>query len=183
MSDYHDFDIAGVRRRLPWRRIDATTEIAFLQLIGDVELVRAVASAMYEKAARVPDLVVVPEVKAIPLAHELAALWQRSYIVVRKSVRSYAKSPLTASAASFTNREAQVFYLDDDEVSRIRGRTVIVVDDVATTGATVAALTQLVTTAGGAVCQIMVAALEGDAHLPDVTAIARLPAPRRLAGE
>lgn len=182
MAEHYQLAIAGLVRDLPWRKINDTTEIALFQLLGDVELARAIASELYGKMRIVPDLVVAPEVKAIPLAHELAALLDCPYLIVRKAIRSYVEGSLTASATSFTNRAPQTFYLDEDESRRVKGRTAAVVDDVATTGATLAAVGRLIDLAGGTVGQTMVAVIEGDANLPEVCAIAQLPEPRRPVG-
>ncbi len=164
-----DLELCGLRRALPVVRISDTAWIASFVMLGDVELIERSADAMASLLAPGFDVIVVPEAKAIPLAHAVARRVGRSYRVIRKSSKAYFSGEISMPVDSITTRSAQRLYLDGSDVKMLAGAKVCLVDDVVSTGSTIAASAALLTKAGAHIHQIATVLLEGDAA-PDAFA-------------
>ena len=160
---FYELHISGVVRQLPVVPISETTAIAGFVILGDCELVTAVAPDL---VAKLPpcDLLITAETKGIPLVAEMARLLgHERYVVARKSVKLYMEDPIEVDVVSITTAHPQKLYLDRKDVERIRGRRVAVVDDVISTGDSLQALVHLVEAAGGEVVAQAAILAEGDA--------------------
>jgi len=166
--------IAGLRRELPIVEIRPGTKIAFFQLLGDVELCEAVAREFLRQTQATADVILTPELKAIPLAHELARLAAIPYMVARKEAKSYMASAISEPVLSFTAARAERLWLDMLDVAKLYGKRVWLVDDVVTTGETLAALERLVRSSGGMVEGRFVVLKEGLSQIRSGEAIVTL---------
>ena len=147
--EYYKINVAGVERDLPIVPISENLSIAAFVIFGDTEVVEPCARALAEKLPPV-DYLVTAEAKSIPLIYEMAKLMQMPrYIIARKSVKGYMAHPIITHVHSITTKNEQILCLDEEDVKRIRGKRVAIVDDVISTGASLAALEQLITEAGG----------------------------------
>jgi len=159
----YDITVAGVRRSLPVIRLQPGLAIASFVILGDAELVNAAAR---ELAPRLPpaDYLVTAEAKGIPLVFALATqLGMPRYVVARKSIKPYMQNPLADAVVSITTPDRQLLCLDGADGDRIRGKRVILVDDVVSTGESLAALRRLVEAAGADVVAQTAILAEGDA--------------------
>lgn len=175
---HHEITVAGLIRRLPVRQVAPDVGVAFLQLLGDVELCEAVAAALVEAAVEPCDVVVGPELKAVVLAHEVARLLRVPYIVLRKHERVYMTGSRSAVVRSVTGGGTdQRLWLSGDDAATVAGRRVWLVDDVVTTGSSLAAARSLVQGAAGAVVEQLTVFTEGDdaRARTDVRALGHLP--------
>jgi adenine phosphoribosyltransferase len=130
-------DIAGVHRDLPLFEIKPGLRIAILNILGDTELVQACARELAEKLATVNyDLLVTAESKSIPLAYALSIETGKTYVVMRKSYKPYMGKALSAETLSITTGQPQTLYLDEKDMHLLEGKTVVIVDDVISTGST-----------------------------------------------
>jgi len=110
------------------------------------------------------------------LAFEIARLLGMSYIVARKSIKSYMENPVIEEVNSITTQKTQILSLNGEDVAQIRNRRVVIVDDVISTGESVNAVARLVEKAGGKIVAKAAILAEGDAALnPDIIYLEKLP--------
>lgn len=155
--------VAGLERDLPLCPISDTLNIGAFVLFGDVELTEKCAEAL---AARAPehDVMITAESKGIPLIHAMARiLGENRYVLARKSVKLYMKNVLKCVTKSITTDAEQVLYLDGDDAEFMKGKRVLIVDDVISTGGSLHSLENLVEQAGGKIVGKMTILAEGDA--------------------
>src|SRR3990172_3417276 len=118
----HTVEVAGLRRDLPLFEVAP----AVLNILGDTELVEACARALADRLARVEfDLIVTPEAKSIPLAHALARVVGRGYVVLRKVRKVYMGETVDVETVSITTGAPQTLYLDEKDRDKVSGRRVV----------------------------------------------------------
>jgi len=156
-------DIAGVRRELPLFEVAPGVRIAVLNILGDTELVEACAQALAQRLSSVGfDLIVTPEAKSIPLAHALARVTGRSYVVLRKIRKVYMGETIQTETVSITTGAPQTLYLDEKDRGLVAGKRVVLVDDVVSTGSTLEGMRSLMAKAGATVAVEAAVFTEGD---------------------
>lgn len=146
---YFDFELCGVKRKLPFVKIKEDMALASFCIVSDTELVQAAAP---ELAAKLPevDVLITAEAKGIILTYEISRLLgMKDFVVARKHKKPYMQNVLEANVFSITTQARQTLYLDGCDVEKIRGKRVAVIDDVIATGESLAALEKLVELAGG----------------------------------
>jgi adenine phosphoribosyltransferase len=173
MSTYR-VRIAGLVRELPIVSVSPDTNIAFLKLYGDRELVRAAAKALADEIRPEIDVLVGPETGGILLAHLLAEHADLPYVVARKKVRPHMRRPSRVTVRTIGTAGAQELVLGEDDAGVLSGRRAALVDEVVSSGGTIRALTALTRAAGATVDQILAVATEG-APRDEVTALCHLP--------
>ncbi len=175
MKETYRMTIAGLERDLTKYSVSDSLDIAAFILFGDVEITVASAKALLEKAPDF-DCILTPEAKSIPLAYEMARQSGKPYVVARKGVKVYMGDPLRVEVRSITTQKVQELYLGEDDVNAIRGKRVLIVDDVISTGESLTAVRRLVEEAGGieaASCSVLA---EGDAaDREDILFLEKLP--------
>lgn len=155
--------IAGVKRELPICKLSDDLAIGAFVIFGDVELTQACAKALLEKAPEF-DYMVAPEAKAIPLIYEMARQSGRNdYLLVRKNKKAYMDGVFEVELQSITTAGKQKLYMDGADARKMQGKRVLILDDVISTGESLAAVEALVTKAGGNVVARMAILAEGDA--------------------
>ena len=160
---YHEMNIVGCIRRLPIVRISDNLDIASFVLLGDAELVVKAADELVKRVPEV-DYMITAEAKGIPLVQEMARLMNMNrYFVARKSVKPYMTDPFVTEVYSITTQKKQILCLDREESDMIRGKRILIVDDVISTGESLKAMEQLVEKAGGIVAGKAAVLAEGDA--------------------
>ncbi len=171
----YSITIAGLTRRLPLCPISPTRSIGAFVMSGDVELTVAAAGALLA-AAPAFDCLLTAEAKGIPLAYEMARQSGRPYFVARKGAKLYMPDPFEIEVRSITTEKIQHLCLGADDAAALRGRRVLIVDDVISTGESLAALEALAAKAGGIVAGRMAVLAEGDAkRRADIRFLAPLP--------
>ncbi len=156
--------IAGLERALPLCPIGEDLQIGAFVIFGDAPLTVACARALLEKAPEY-DYLITAEAKGIPLAHEMARQHgDGKYFLARKRPKLYMKDVLEVCVQSITTAGEQRLYLDGEDAAEIRGRRILLVDDVISTGESLRALEALVEKAGGIVCGRMAILAEGEAQ-------------------
>ena len=168
--------VAGVERDLPLCPISDSLNIAAFILFGDVELTEKCAAALYEKAPE-HDVMITAESKGIPLIHAMCRISGKNrYVLARKSVKLYMKDVVKCETQSITTAAAQTLYINGDDAEYMRGKRVRIVDDVISTGGSLASLENLVKQSGGEIVGKMAILAEGDAIArKDITYLAPLP--------
>lgn len=175
MSEYYTLKIAGLTRELEKFPVSDKLDIAAFIIFGDVELTIKATEELLKKLPEF-DVILTPEAKSIPIAYEMARQSGKPYIVARKGVKVYMRNPLDVSVTSITTKTEQHLYLGESEVEMIKGKRVLIVDDVISTGESLIAVRNLVKEAGAieaASCAILA---EGDAaDRDDIIFLEKLP--------
>ena len=156
--------IAGLDRELPLCPLNDQLSIGAFVIFGDPELTTACAEALLKKAPDY-DYLITAEAKGIPLVHEMARLaGNQKYFLARKAPKLYMTGVMEVTVQSITTAKEQKLYIDTADAALMKGKRILVVDDVISTGASLAAVEQLVQAAGGIVCGRMAVLAEGDAQ-------------------
>ena len=173
---FYHMHIAGLERDLPICPVNDSLSIAGFVIFGDQELTVACARELLAKAPKY-DYILTAEAKGIPLAHEMARqAGDAKYFVARKGAKLYMRDIFSVSVRSITTDAEQRLYLDGADAALIKGKKILVLDDVISTGESLKALEALVEKAGGEICGRMAILAEGDAQdRPDIIYLEKLP--------
>ena len=168
--------IAGVRRELPLCPLNKDLQIGAFVIFGDPELTTAATKALLDRAPAY-DYLITAEAKGIPLVHEMARLaGNQRYFLARKAPKLYMTGVLKVTVHSITTEKVQTLYLDTADAEQMRGKRILVVDDVISTGESLHAVEELVRQAGGEICGRMAILAEGDAtERDDLIYLEKLP--------
>ena len=173
---YYHMRVAGLERDLPICPVTDSLYIAGFVIFGDPELTEACARDLLAKAPAY-DYIITAEAKGIPLAHEMARqAGDKKYILARKGPKLYMRDIFSVSVKSITTAKEQHLYLDGADAALMKGKRILVVDDVISTGESLSALEALVEKAGGEICGRMAILAEGDAQdRADIIYLEKLP--------
>ena len=161
---FYTMKVAGLQRDLPICPVNENLSIAGFVIFGDPELTECCARELLKKAPAY-DYIITAEAKGIPLAHEMARqAGDARYILARKGPKLYMQDVVSVTVNSITTAKEQKLFLDGADAQRIRGKKVLIVDDVISTGESLKALETLVEHAGGQICGRMAILAEGDAQ-------------------
>jgi len=173
----YEVRVGEVVRHLRLFEVAPGVRIAILNILGDTELVVEAAKSL---AVRIPadaDVLITPEVKSIPLAHQLAVETGLPYVVARKECKLYMGEAISEKVVSITTGRPQTLWLDEKDLPLLRGKNVVIVDDVISTGGTLAGLRKLIAKASGNVVAEAAVFTEGNEpeQWTDVIALGNLP--------
>ena len=177
MSDkYYTMTIAGLQRDLPLCPLNDDLMIGAFVIFGDMELTTACAKELLK---RIPehDVMITAESKGIPLICEMARLsGNERYVLARKAPKLYMRDVLTVEVNSITTDHRQTLCLDGHDAEYLKGKRVVIVDDVISTGESLHALEALVNRVGGNIVGRMAILAEGDAtKREDLVYLEKLP--------
>ena len=172
----YEMDICGLKRDLPLCKVTDDLYIGAFVMFGDVELTVHCAAELLKRAPEY-DYLLAPEAKAIPLLYEMARQsGADKYFVARKGAKAYMSGTFEVSVKSITTMHVQKLVLDAADAEMIRGKRVLILDDVISTGESLRATEELVNRAGGQIVAKTAVLAEGDAaHRPDIIVLAQLP--------
>lgn len=171
----YTLNVAGLKRELPLCPVNEKLDIAAFIMFSDVELTVACAEEILKKVPEF-DVIITAESKGIPLAYEAARQSGRNYFVGRKGVKVYMTDPISVKVQSITTHGEQTLYLSQEDASQIRGKRVLILDDVISTGESLIALEKLVEEAGGIIAAKAAVLAEGDAaDRTDIVFLEKLP--------
>ena len=173
---YYPIEVAGLKRNLELFPISDKLSIAAFILLGDTELTCRCAEELLKRAPEF-DYMLTAEAKSIPLIHEMARqVGAARYFVARKRMKLYMGKALETTVHSITTAGEQKLYLPEDDIAVIRGKRILIIDDVISTGESLAAMEDLIEKAGGTVCGRLAVLAEGDAaKRKDISFLAPLP--------
>ncbi len=161
--DVYSIEIAGLKRELPLFQIKPGLRIALLNILGDTELVQACARELSKQLQGIDyDVLVTAEAKSIPLAFALAAETKKPYVVLRKTYKPYMGDALRAETLSITTGQPQVLILDEKDRVLLRGKRIVIVDDVISTGSTLQGMRMVIEKAGAKVVKEAAILTEGE---------------------
>ncbi len=138
---YFDFEIMGLKRKLPFVQIGENLALASFVVLSDTELIQTVAPVL-----------MTAEAKGICLTYEISRLMgMKDFVVARKSRKPYMQNPISHSVFSVTTQKEQTLWLDGCDADKIRGKRVALIDDVIATGESIEAIESLARSAGAEV--------------------------------
>ena len=160
----YKMNIAGLDRALPLCKLNDNLYIGAFVIFGDAELTVACADALLKKAPEY-DYLLTAEAKGIPLIHEMARQHgDKKYFLARKKPKLYMQGVFEVTVQSITTEGEQKLYLDTADAGLMRGKRILLVDDVISTSESLRALEALGEQAGGEICGRMAILAEGDAQ-------------------
>ncbi len=173
---FYEMTIAGCKRQLPLCKLNDELMIGAFVILGDQELTVACAKALLQISPEY-DYLISAEAKGIPLAHEMARQHgDKKYMVARKGVKLYMSDIFEAKVRSITTDHEQTLYLDKADADLMKGKRILVVDDVVSTGESLYAIQQLVKQAGGEIVANVTILAEGEAaDRDDIRYLEKLP--------
>lgn len=175
MRETFTMKIAGLDRELKKFPVNEKLDIAAFILFGDVEITIASAKELLKIVPEF-DYILTPEAKSIPLAYEMARQSKKPYIVARKGVKVYMDNPVSISVKSITTNKEQKLFIGSDDAEIMKDKKVLIVDDVISTGESLAAIRELANIAGANVVASCAVLAEGDAaDRDDIIFLHKLP--------
>ena len=172
----HTVLIDGLQRNLPLFEVAPNVKIALLNILGDTEVVEAAAEALVRKMPEDAEVIITPEVKAVPLAHAMSVRTGIPYVVVRKIRKPYMLNCLEAEVITITTGAPQTLYLDGKDLDLVQAKRAVLVDDVVSTGSTLHAMRLLMERAQAEIVAEMAIFTEGaEDDWPQITALGHLP--------
>lgn len=172
----YEMDIAGLKRDLPLCRVTDDLYIGAFVMFGDVELTVHCAAELLKRAPEY-DYLIAPEAKAIPLLYEMARQsGAEKYFLAAKGAKAYMTGVFEVEVRSITTMHIQKLVIDTADAELIKGKKILIVDDVISTGESLHAMEELVKRAGGIIAGKMAVLAEGDAKdRDDIITLAPLP--------
>ena len=157
---YYELHVAGLTRQLPICEVNPHLDIAGFVIFGDVEMTVKATEELLKKCPEF-DYIITAEAKGIPLGSG------KPYFVARKGLKLYMTDPVDVEVKSITTMHVQHLYLDGAEAAQLRGKRVIIVDDVISTGESLKALEALLENTGANIVGEVAILAEGDAAKRD----------------
>lgn len=175
MTSY-SLKVAGLERELPICRVTDDLYIAAFVIFGDCELTEACATELLKKVPAY-DYILTAESKGIPIAYEMAKQHgDKKWMLARKSVKLYMRDVVCVEVQSISTAASQKLYLDGNDAAMMKGKRILIVDDVISTGESLHALEQLVESTGGEIVGRMAILAEGEAqNRSDIAYLEKLP--------
>ena len=172
----YEMDIAGLQRELPLCKVTDDLYIGAFVMFGDVELTVHCAAELLKLAPEY-DYLIAPEAKAIPLLYEMARQsGAEKYFLARKGAKAYMTGVFEVEVRSITTMHIQKLVIDKADAELIKGKRMLILDDVISTGESLHAMEELVTRAGGVIAGKMAVLAEGDAYnRSEIITLGKLP--------
>ena len=164
-KETYPIEIGGVHRDLRLFEIKPGLKIAIINILGDTELVSACAKELGKKLEkRDYDVLVTAESKSIPLVHALSVVTKKPYVVLRKDYKVYMGDAIRAETLSITTGKPQTLILDEKDIPLVQGKKAAIVDDVISTGSTLAGMRNILEKARAEITVEAAIFTEGDAE-------------------
>ena len=175
--DTYTVEVAGVKRNLRLFEIKPGLRIAILNILGDTEFVQVCARELAKQLeTKDYDVLVTAEAKSIPLAHALSVETKKPYVVLRKAYKPYMGEALQAETLSITTGQPQTLILDEKDIDMLKGKKIVILDDVISTGSTLQGMRMILSKAESTVVAEAAIFTEGDrAQWMHILALGHLP--------
>ena len=150
----YEIDIAGLKRNLPLCKVSDDLYIGAFVMFGDVEMTVHCAAELLKRAPEY-DYIIAPEAKSIPLLYEMARQsGADKYFLARKGPKAYMSGVFEVNVKSITTMGVQKLVIDSADAELIKGKRMLIIDDVISTGESLRAMEELVHQAGGAIEEV-----------------------------
>lgn len=157
---FYTLKLCGLTRQLPIVALGPKLKIASFNLLGDGELVEKVAEKLEKEIKKFDfDYFVGPEVKVVPLLQVLAQkLHKTRYIILRKNIMGYMTKPISS-------KSKPTLVLNGQDAQILKGKKILLVDDVVSTGRTVKAVEELMEEIGAKVTGVVAVIKQGEEEI------------------
>jgi adenine phosphoribosyltransferase len=178
-GEEYELDFFGLKRKLPISYLSPKLKIANFNILGDVEFTEK-AGEVFEKKLReahiLPDYFVGAEVKVVPLIHNLALRFNHKYyVILRKSIKGYMHNPIVQYPWKGAPHHTKKLVLSSSDAEKLRGKKVVILNDVVSTGATMKMLKSMMKKIeADVVCECAIFK-QGDRYIDPFMYIAELP--------
>lgn len=173
---FYRVTIGKCERELPIFQVAPGIKIAIFNMLGDTEIVETAAQMLAQSVPSNADVILAPEVKAVPLGHALSVATGLPLVIVRKVRKPYMVDCLEAEVVSITSGQPQTLFIDGKDLPLIKAKQALLIDDVVSTGSTLKGLRSLIQTVGGTIAGEMAVFTEGDSGAWEhITALGNLP--------
>ncbi len=151
---HYNLDLEGRTEVLDIAKVKDGLHIASFVLLGNSNLTNYCAKLLGDKIKDVDyDYIVCPEAKVLPLAQSICTyLGEKDFVVFRKDVKAYMLNPIKTVVKSITTKNEQTMVVDGRDADKIRGKKVLLIDDVVSTGGTFKAMEELIDEIG---CEVV----------------------------
>jgi adenine phosphoribosyltransferase len=178
--EFFDLDFYDLHRKLPLTHISSDKQIATFTILGDVELTEKAGDALERKLKEKnikPDCFVGPGTNILCFVHHMAKRYGHSkYIILQKSIMNYMTSPEVQLPWRNAPKHAKKIVINGADVVYLKGKNVVLVDDVVSTGTTMEMLSHLVEKKGATVTAKCSIFKQGDRyHDNNLIYLAKLP--------
>ena len=168
--------VGACTRDLPIFEVAPGVKIAIFNMLGDTEIVQTAAQMLSLSVPEGAEVILAPEVKAVPLGHALSVATGLPLVVVRKIRKPYMVDCLETEVVSITTGQPQTLYIDGKDLALVEGKQALLIDDVVSTGSPLKGLRTLVESGGGRIAGEMAVFTEGDPEAwREITALGNLP--------
>lgn len=175
MSEFYKMTIAGIEVELEKFPVSDTLDIAAFICFDHTALTEKGSAELLKKLPEF-DVILTPEAKSIPIAYEMSRQSGKPYVVARKGLKVYMANPIEVCVKSITTSNEQRLYLGESDAAKLRGKRVVIVDDVISTGESLLATKKVVDAAGGNIVASAAFLAEGDAaSRDDIIFLEKLP--------
>lgn len=175
----YTIELYGLKRTLPLVHIGRATKLANFTLLGDIELVDALADAFTTKfKAYAFDYLVAVEVKVVPLVHGIAKrLGHKRFVVCRKRVKPYMVDPIIMRPPPNFPKHVLPLVINGNDAEFLHGKRVIIMDDVVSTGMTMRLMHALMERVGATVVASAAVLRQGEqfSQIPNFLSVGELP--------
>lgn len=145
--EFFDLDFYNLHRRLPLTYISSSKQIATFTILGDVELTEKAGEILEHKLKEKhikPDCFVGPGTNILCFVHHMAKRYGHPrYVIMRKSIRNYMTSPEVQLPWRNAPKHAKKLVINGADIEFLKGKKVVLIDDVVSTGSTMQMLSQL----------------------------------------
>ena len=148
VSEYYELKVAELNDQLKKCAAADMLDIASSILYGEVEIIVESAKRLLEKLPEF-DIIFSAETKGTPLAYELSRQSGRSCIVAHKSVKMYMNDTIDVAVKTLHTEKKKKFYLAAEDAAVMKGKRVLVVDNVISTAESLRDLEAIVEMVGG----------------------------------
>ncbi|MEY4723308.1 MAG: hypothetical protein RLZZ324_821 [Candidatus Parcubacteria bacterium] len=173
--EFHQVKIGSLHLALPIREVAPGVRVALFNPLGDWRVCEAAGEALARLVPTGTEALLMPDGKAQAILHVMGRLTGLPTVVARKSVKPYMKVVARQYVTSITTRTPQELMLTEEDAALLRGKSVVTVDDVVSTGASDLALQKLLTRVGALHKRTLAVFTEGAAVRPDVVSLGFLP--------
>lgn len=175
MKRTHRIEVGSLTRDLPIREIKPGLSVALFNMIEDPVLTEEAGQKLSNRVPRGTYALLMPDGKALSLLHVMGRCTGLPIYVARKEIKPYMEEPIvTESVTSITTGRVQHLHLANNAVEALRGKNVVIVDDVISSGSTLDGVRALLHRIGANVHGVMAVLTEGDART-DVISLGHIP--------
>lgn len=153
---------------LPFMKISADSQIAIFDCLSDASMTADATEdliALTKNYQNDFDVVMTAETKGVPFAMALAQRFNKILVVLRKTHKLYHPEVFKVNSRTYTTAIQSSLYGDVGLKEKVKGKKVLIVDDVISTGSSIVAMEDMVKKYEAEVFMKCAVLAEGDAKL------------------